>query len=209
MNRICSAASLLSVFALTALASPVTFTLAVNTSSLAGATGSLDFQFNPGPTNSQAASVQILDFDSDGTPSGAPSLTGDASGALPGPLSLANSAPYNDAFQNFTFASYLSFVISLSGPALTSPAPGYTSGSAFAFSIFSDAAGSIPALTTDTTDGFAYVVNVNPDGSTNIVNYLTTSIPEADTGMLTGAGLAAAIVIGVLSKRQYRATSDD
>ena len=48
--------------------------------------------------------------------------------------------------------------------ALSTPDGVSTSGSAFAFSMFSDPAGTIPALTTDTTDGFALTVGVNLDG---------------------------------------------
>ena len=45
-----------------------------------------------------------------------------------------------------------------------------TSGSAFAFSMFSDAAGTIPALTTDAINGFAVTVDVNLDGTTTVAN---------------------------------------
>jgi hypothetical protein len=37
--------------------------------------------------------------------------------------------------------------------------------------MFSDAAGTQPVLTTDTTDGFAFVVNVNLDGTTTVTNF--------------------------------------
>jgi hypothetical protein len=36
--------------------------LTVNTSSINGTTGSIDFQFNPGPSTTQAATVQISNF---------------------------------------------------------------------------------------------------------------------------------------------------
>jgi hypothetical protein len=47
--------------------------------------------------------------------------------------------------------------------------------------MFSDQAGTVPALTTDTTDGFAFTVDVNLNGSTTVTNYSSvTSIGEAN-----------------------------
>ena len=72
--------TLLSCLAGAAYASPITYLVTVNTSSIAGTQGSLDFNFNPGPLTSQAASAQILSFSSNGSLIGSPSLTGDATG---------------------------------------------------------------------------------------------------------------------------------
>lgn len=152
--------------AVAAASGPVTYTVTVNTSSIAGTAGSLDFNFNPGPLVTQAASLQVLSFAGSGTLAGSPTLTGDVAGALPATLTFDNGTGFNDYFEGFTFGSTLSFTVSLYGPALSSPDGVSTSGSTFAFSMFSDAAGTIPALTTDTTDGFAFTVNVNLDGTT-------------------------------------------
>ena len=122
---------------------------------ISGTAGSLDFNFNPGPLVTQSASLQILNFTSDGTLAGSPALTGDVAGALPATLTFDNGTGFNDYFEGFTYGSTLSFHVSLYGPALSSPDGMSTSGSTFAFSMFSDAAGTIPALTTDTTEGFA------------------------------------------------------
>ena len=121
-----------------AVADPITYNITVDSSSIAGTTGSLDFQFNPGPLITQAASLQILDFSSDGSLAGSPSLTGDVSGALPGTLTYDNGTAYNDYFEDFTYGTTLSFEVSLYGPALSSPDGVSTSGSVFAFSMFSD-----------------------------------------------------------------------
>jgi len=153
-----------------ASAATATYVVTVNTSSLSGKTGSLDFNFNPGPLVTQSASVQISNFSSDGTPQASPTLAGDATGALPASLSFNNAMGLNDYFQGFTFGSTLSFQVILSGAALTSPDGVSTSGSSFAFSIFSDAAGTMPALTSDTTNGFGFIVNVNLDGSTTVID---------------------------------------
>jgi hypothetical protein len=180
-----------------ASASPITYDATVDTSSISGTVGSLDFNFNPGPLVTQPASLQILNFTSNGALTGSPTLTGDVSGALPATLTFDNGTGFNDYFQGFTFGSTLSFQVSLYGPALTSPDGVSTSGSTFAFSMFSDAAGTIPALTTDTTDGFAFTVDVNLDGTTTLTNFseqttvvpVTPAIPEPGTLPLTAAGI--------------------
>jgi len=192
--------------AASAMAGPITYDVTVDTSTSSGVMGSLDFNFNPGPLMTQAASLQILNFSSDGTLAGnCPCATGDVTGQLPATLTFDNGTAFNDYFDGFTFGSTLSFQVSLYGPALSSPDGISTSGSTFAFSLFSDAAGTTPALTTDTTDGFAFTVDVNLDGSTTVNNFSTqtTVTPEGGSGtapepgslILMGAGLAC---LGVL-----------
>jgi hypothetical protein len=166
------------------VAAPITYDVSVDTSSISGTAGSLDFNFNPGPLVTQAADLQILGFASDGSVAGSPTLTGDVSGALPPTLTFDNGSGFNDYFQGFTFGKTLVFKVSFSGPALSSPDGVSTSGSTFAFSMFSDQAGTVPALTTDTTDGFAFTVDVNLDGSTAVTNYSSvTSISEASSAV--------------------------
>jgi|SRR5947209_345809 len=65
--------------------------------------------------------------------------------------------------------------LSLFGPALDSPDGVSTSGSTFAFSLFSDPLGTVPVLTSDTVNGFGYVVDVNLDGTTTVTNFLRGS----------------------------------
>jgi len=89
---------------------------------------------------------------------------------------------FNDYFEGFTFGSTLSFDVSLYGPALSSPDGTSTSGSTFAFSMFSDAAGTTPTLTSDTTDGFAFTVAVNLDGTTTVTDYSSETSVVAATG---------------------------
>lgn len=187
----------LSWLACLASAGPITYSVTVTTSPIAGTAGALDFNFNPGPLVSQSASLQILNFASDGSLAGSPTLTGDISGTLPGTLTFDNGSGFNDYFEGFTFGSTLSFQVSLYGPALSSPDGVSTSGSTFAFSMFSDAAGTKSALTTDTVNGFALTVDVNLDGSTTQTSFLPTSVPEPSSGVMLG-------IAGVLLIVRYR-----
>jgi hypothetical protein len=187
----------------------VVYQFAVNTSSISGTVGSFDLQFNPGPLVSQAASLQILDFVSSGTFAGAPTLSGDVSGGpLPATLTFGNSAAFNDYFEGFTFGSSLLFDVRLYGPAINSPNGTATSGSAFAFSMFSDAAGTIPALTTDLTDGFAALVSVNLGGTTAITDFSrqtsvvpVSAVPEPRGVALVGVAIA---MLGLLRRSRWR-----
>jgi hypothetical protein len=192
------------------MAGPITYNITVNTSSISGTMGSLDFNFNPGPLVSQAASLQILTFTSDGTLAGAcPCGTGDVSGQLPATLTFDNGAGFNDYFDGFTYGTVISFAASLYGPALSSPDGVSTSGSTFAFSMFSDPAGTIPVLTADTTEGFAVTIDVNLDGSTTATSYSSQTIvtpvggitaPEPGSVGTIGTGMAALILLGLTTR---------
>ena len=170
----------------------------VNTGSISGTVGSLDFNFNPGPLVTQAATLDILDFGSDGTLAGGPSITGDVSGGpLPTTLTFDNGSAFNDYFEGFTFGSSLTFNVRLYGPAVNSPDGISTSGSTFAFSMFSDAAGTVPALTSDLKDGFATTIDVNLDGTATVTNFSSqtsigspvTAVPEPSSLSLLGTAL--------------------
>jgi len=188
-----------------ATAEAITYDVTVNTSSISGTAGSLDFDFNPGPLVTQAASLQIQGFNSDGTLAGSPVLTGDVSGALPGTPTFDNGTGFNDYFEGFTYGNRISFDVSLYGPALSAPDGVSTSGSTFAVSMFSDASGTIPVLTTDTTDGFAFTVDVNLDGTTTVTSFssqtdigaVTSAIPEPNSFclVLVAFGLASTMLI--------------
>jgi len=189
-----------------ASAGPITYGVTVDTSSIVGTAGSLDFNFNPGPLVTQAASLQILGFSGDGSPAGGPSLTGDVGGALPATVTFDNGGALNDYFEGFTYGSTLTFQVYLYGPALSSPDGTSTSGSTFAFSMFSDAAGTMPVLTNDTVDGFAFTVDVNLDGTTTVTNFSpqtsvspVSAVPEPSSVALIASAMT---MMGTLVRRK-------
>ena len=183
-----------------ALADAITYDVTVDTASISGTAGSLDLNFNPGPLATQAASLQILDFTTDGSlAENCPCGTGDVTGQLPATLMFDNGAGFNDYFDGFTYGSTLSFEVSIYGPALTTPDGSSTSGSTFAFSMFSDAAGTIPVLTTDVAEGFAFTANANLDGTTDINNLsLETTVQAANAPEPSTIVAIPLLILGLL-----------
>jgi len=161
------------------------YTVTVNTDSLAGTVGSLDFQFNPssGPLTSMAKIANLRG----GALIGEPDLFGAVDGLLPSNITITASSPYNDYFQQFKYGSSIIFDLSLDG----SP------GGSFFFSMFSDAVGTIPALTSD-PNGFSLIVDSNknettiskPSEQTSI-----TAVPIPSILWLMGMGLLGLIGI--------------
>jgi len=196
----------------------VIYNVTIDTSSINGDYGSLDFNFNPGPGTAQLADLQILDFTPGGSLAGdCPCGTGDVSGQLPTTVTFDNGTPYNDYFDQFTYANTISFELDFSGPAIDMPDGVSTAGSTFAFSMFSDSAGTMPVLTSDSTDGFAFTINVNLDGSTTLTNYSlestvetmgtgTSTVPEPRWSAWLGAGLLLLLALWRRARTKFDLT---
>lgn len=141
----------------------------VDSSTLSGENGYLDFQFNPGGGGAEAATATISSFFQAGSLNSSDpnnSSYGDVSGSLTSTMSISN-ATFNDFYEAFTYGNSLSFEVKLSGAALDSP--GGTYGSSFAFSLF-DSTGTNPLLTTDSSNGTLLTIDVNPSGPLTTVN---------------------------------------
>jgi len=186
-----------------ACAGPVTYQVSVNTSALDGQSGNLDFQFNPGGLGSEPATATVTNFQTlAGILSQPAMLTGDASGSLPGTLTLNNGTAYNDVFQKFSYGSSFDFALTLSGPALDSP--GGSSGSSFALSLY-DAAGLTPLLTTD-PNGSVLTVNLNVSGTTSVLTFpqsSTNSTPAASVSSVPEPSSLVLFGLGVLGLLAY------
>jgi hypothetical protein len=159
------------------VAAAVAFSVTVNTSSVSGSSGFLDFQFNPGNATSQAATAQIVNFTAaGGSVTGVPSINGNVSGTLPGTLTFVNSTALNEYFQGFNYGTGFSFVLILSGPALDSPNGTATAGSLFCLGLYDSKQN--PILTNQTqTTGAAGTVDINLNGTTT-----TTAFPSNANG---------------------------
>jgi hypothetical protein len=173
----------------------IAYSVSVDTSSVSGDSGFLDFQFQPG-ASSQSGSVEVSNFAPSGA-LGSASPSGNVTGSLPPSITITNDAsppPFgNDYFIGFMYGSSLTFLLTFDGPVIETP-NNSPDGSTFTFSMFAGD-GAAPLLTTDTTDGFAFLVNVNPDGSTDVNDFITSShsieevTPEPGSMGLIGLGL--------------------
>ena len=155
----------------------VAYLVTVNTSSVSGTSGFLDFQFNGGNTPFQPATAKIESFASvGGVVIGAPSDSGGVSGALPGTVTMTNSAALNEVFQGFKYGSSFSFLVVLSGPALDSPNGTSNSGTTFGLGLYDGMQN--PILTDQgNVSGFAGLIDIHVDGSVT-----TTAFPTANGG---------------------------
>ena len=188
----------------------VTYQIQVNTSAIAGTSGNLDFQFNPGNATSQPAFVTIFGFASDGTLAGSLATMGDVTGTLPPVVTIHNTAGFNDYSDGFTFGNNLSFRVTFDGPAITSPSGTATAGSTFAFTLFnSDFSGML--LSTDSVNGVLVEGDVDIHGNVAITNFgvdSTTDISPVPEPASTGLALVGLLGLAIAIKgyRECRAS---
>lgn len=182
----------------------VMYTVTVDTSSINGATGNIDLQFNGGSLTSQFANATISSFMTDGMLAGSPMVSGDVNGVLPSTLTFDNQGSFNDYFEGFTYGSTLTFDLSLYGPAITMPNGTSDSGSTFGLAFYTDMPGLMPVLTTDPMGtGNALTVDINLDGTVTPMvtsSELTlggpgASVPEPGEPGLIAMGVLFAIVL--------------
>lgn len=110
--------SLLAMALGVALALPAhaeTWQIDIDTSSLAGISGSLDLQLNPGASDAQPVQVQIGHFNTDAS-LGAGAADGTVSGSLSGVLVLDNTDALNAWLQSLVFGSHIAFTLDINAP---------------------------------------------------------------------------------------------
>ena len=168
------------------------FSVSVDTSSLSTQSGFLDFELNPGDSSAEAATATVTLFQSVGGILSQPaSLTGDATGSLPGTLTLNNTTAFNDVFQGFTFGDSFSFRLTLSGQAVDSP--GGTTGSAFALSLYA-ADGTTPLLTTD-PNGSVATIDLNANGTASVHTFAQSPTDNSSVATVTAVPEPSALVL--------------
>ncbi len=161
-------------------ASPVSFTVNVNTSSLSGSAGNVDFQYNPGIGVSDPSLVTIDLFVPGGQLNGVRQICGAVTGLLPGPVRINNAPNFNDYFEGLTFTNALSFRVTFDGPV---PSGRATAPSTFAFTLF--AADEVTPLLGSGPNGEYVTGTVSPAG---VVSFST---PEPGSFALLGLGMGA------------------
>ncbi len=193
----------------------VVYSVKIDTSSVNGSVGNLEFQFNGGAFSSQPATVKIDNF-AGGSIGAGEQRSGDVSG---GPLPSAvriNNTPnidltpgFNDYLTPFTYGNTLAFNVSFSGIAVTAPNSDL-SGSTFAFSLWDANQQPVLVPSSDSNPGgFAFTVGVGDSSTPQLNNFMPTgsvvaSVPEPEEYLmlLLGGGMVAFQV----KRKQKRAT---
>jgi hypothetical protein len=186
--------------AVPAEAGSIRFCVDVDTSDIKGKSGLLDFQFNPGPLGSQAATATVSMFESTGALLAPTSIAhGGGSGVLPGDLTLNNTvggvpSQLNEVIQDVSYGTGFDFLVTLTGPAVDSPS-GKGSGTTFAFGLYDS--NFVPLLTTDPS-GAVFTIDLNPNGTAVFTNFpkdtnggapVATTCPEPSPVTLLTIGL--------------------
>jgi PEP-CTERM motif len=109
-----------------------TWQVDIDTSSLAGISGYLDIQFNPGAYDAPAMQAQVSHFSTNAA-LGEGVADGAVSGSLPGVLILDNADALNAWLQGLVFGSHIAFTLDIDATL----APG--SGSSFATLLWDEA----------------------------------------------------------------------
>jgi hypothetical protein len=162
------------------LIAPITvaasYQVTVDTSSLGVGSYYIDIQDNPGDSTSQVLTALLSSFSLDGGSllAGSDSTIGDVTGTLPGSLTFINDTALNDYYEGFTPGTDITFLLTLSGAAISSPNGTADAGSSFAISLY-DSNGD-PVLTDD-AEGILGRIDVDLDGTLTV-----TSNPSSAAG---------------------------
>jgi hypothetical protein len=175
------------VFAASSAFADYSYTFNADTSSLAGQTGYIELQYNPGIAPG-ASNAVVSNYMSDATLLGSAAITGDVTGQLPSSVIINNTNAWNDYYQQVTFGTNLKFDLNLTGAA----------GNTFALSFYS-ANGTTPVLTND-PNGFATTIDVNANGA--VVNKLSDQVTVASTPIPAAAWLFGSGLMGLAGIRR-------
>jgi hypothetical protein len=205
------------------------YNISINTTDINAQDDYFQLAFDPANlTGFLNAAATITNFQFDGSLTGASILTGDVTGALPGPLTITNDDPggVNSLLQEATFGNTLSFDVAFSGAAFD---PTQISTAASDFSVqFFDPNGA--PLLVDTTDpnnpgGVVADINIAPNVVVTPTTYPEASgvasvatitplapsggggsptVPEPSSGLLVAAGLGLALIAGACGRRRWQ-----
>lgn len=184
------------------------FQLLIDTSTLAGTSGSIDMQFNPGPNIYQSATVMVSAFQ--GANSTSQQKTGGKTGGpLPNVLTINNTQVLNEDLESIAFGNSISLKLDFFGVAINTPGVSNPqSGSVFTLGLFSDAAATMPVLTYD-PEGAVFREIINPGGqfTTQVISPQAQLLPEPSCVALVS--LAGFGLIALRARQRYKGSNPD
>lgn len=196
-------------------AQAITYSVNIDTRSITGTTGSVDFQWNLGAVD-PLLTASVASFSNGSTLTDAPVLL---SGNFTGSLASGNSlnfdgaSSFNYAYQDMTFGSSISFMLTLPDAAPTQSDP--TSDSAFFVSVLD--ANQRSALSTTSVDNQALAFTLQSGGAPTFEAYTTlatvssvssvSAVPEPGTVALMLVGMGGLAGMGALRRRSARQTA--
>jgi hypothetical protein len=164
----------------------LSYEVTVNTSSIAGDSGYLYFQYTP--VNAAASTATLSGFTTDGVLGAQDTVdvvNGSAvSGTLPGSVVFANTNGVNDYNHAMTtFGNTISFDVLLSTPASGGPSYGSTT---FSLGIFADAFGNTPLLNVNGGNyaGTLFTISLNNDGTGEYQTMADTNVTPIPASVL-------------------------
>lgn len=190
-------------------AQAVTYSVNIDTRSIAGTSGSVDFQWNLGVVDPLLV-ASVFSFSSGSTFTDAPViLSGDVSGSLqPGAsVKFAGSSADNYLYQNLSFGNAIHFQLTLPDRAPAQAGTDYSSG--FLVSVLDS--NLAPALPTSARDGTAMAFTLEPSAAPMFAAFTrpgvvqateVSPVPEPTTVVLLLAGLVA--IAGLRGKGALR-----
>ena len=184
----------------------ITYQVVVNTSTISGTDGSLEFQYNPAMTPATISTAVVSPFTTvGGTISPTTEVNGSVTGSLASlPMTLTANTPFNDILENFKFGTSLTFNVTLSTTALVADRFSLTLWNGNISAVDSGTASPVYNIMPDDGSGAALTIDYNGVTASTIRNSAQVSVsavPEpASITMLAIAG-ACLLVCGRLARR--------
>lgn len=145
------------------------FVVTIDTSSLNGARGAIEFQLNPGPGTYDEGAVTIEFLGLTQHPNA--SVSGDVK--FSPTFTIGNSRAFNDFFAGATFGTSMTVRLLFTGPMVDNPTAGRTAGTDFTLSIYKNEQGSATALTNDGAGNALVQISFDPAAGMRVINNST------------------------------------